>query len=293
MANCIFARALHRTLPLVAVIVWAVLGALPVPADAIGRRQPASGSPWSYNANGAVTATSTASYGYDLDGNRTTKTEAGVTTTYVHDELDRLIQVERPTGNVIARYGYDGFGRRLWKEVSGTRTYFYYDEDGLAAELDASGNPTKTYLFPPGGEYTTAPLAMKSGGSYQYFHNDHLGTPWKTTDITGAVTWAATYKAYGEATETIPNGGVSLRFPGQYADSETGLYQNFHRSYDPAIGGYLESDPYGVIAGANRYYYGVGNPLSYADPYGLLPGISLREDNPQHLLSHLVQLQAA
>ena len=244
--------------------------------DAIGRRQPAAGAPWSYNANGAVTGTGTASYGYDLDGNPTTKTEGGVTTTYVHDELGHLTQVERPTGNVIARYGYDGFGRRVWKELSGTRTYFYYDEDGLSAELDSSGNVTKTYLFPPGGDYTTAPLALKSGGSYQYFHNDHLGTPWKATDITGAVTWAATYRAYGEATESIPNGGISLRLPGQLSDPETGLYQNFHRNYDPAVGGYLESDPYGVLAGANRYYYAFANPLSYADPYGLFPGIGTR-----------------
>jgi YD repeat-containing protein len=102
----------------------------------------------------------------DVDGNRSTKIEGGVTTSYFYDESNKLIRVEQPTGTVISRYGYDPFERRLWKEVGGQRTYFYYDEDGLAAELDAAGNPTKTYLFPPDGLYTTAPLAMKSGGAY-------------------------------------------------------------------------------------------------------------------------------
>jgi YD repeat-containing protein len=117
--------------------------------DQIGRRQPGTGAPWTYTAQGAVLSTGAATYTYDVDGNRRTKTEGGITTTYVYDEANKLIQVERPTGTVVSRYGYDPFGRRLWKEVGGVRTYFYYDEDGLAGELDSTGAVTKTYLFPP------------------------------------------------------------------------------------------------------------------------------------------------
>jgi hypothetical protein len=44
---------------------------------------------------------------------------------------------------------------------------------------------------------------------------------------------------------------------------------NYERTYDPATGRYLESDPYGLESGANTYLYVDASPLSFIDPYGL------------------------
>ncbi|MDC0358772.1 hypothetical protein OAO01_08150, partial [Oligoflexia bacterium] len=125
--------------------------------DDFGNRQPKSGTPWQYDENGAVEDTGSVSFTYDLNGNRKTRTAGTTTTEYFYNESDRLIRVEKPKGTPIAKYDYDPFGRRLWKEVSGTKTYYYYTENGLAAELDSSGTPTRTYLFPPGSDWTTFP----------------------------------------------------------------------------------------------------------------------------------------
>ncbi|NKI92718.1 RHS repeat-associated core domain-containing protein [Rhizobacter sp. SG703] len=61
----------------------------------------------------------------------------------------------------------------------------------------------------------------------------------------------------------------NLRFPGQYADAESGLWYNYFRSYDPSRGGYPQPDPTGLAGGINPYLYVAGNPLRYVDPLGL------------------------
>ena len=46
----------------------------------------------------------------------------------------------------------------------------------------------------------------------------------------------------------------NLRYPGQYYDSETGLFQNYFRDFDPAVGRYVESDPIGLKGGSSSTY---------------------------------------
>jgi RHS repeat-associated protein len=102
-----------------------------------------------------------------------------------------------------------------------------------------------------------------------YYHNDHLATPQKLTDGTGAVVWSADYKPFGEATITVSTITNNLRFPGQYYDAETGNHYNYFRDYDPVVGRYLQADPIGIVEGENHsYVYAYNNPLGYYDPDG-------------------------
>ncbi len=66
--------------------------------------------------------------------------------------------------------------------------------------------------------------------------------------------WQAAYQPFGTNTGTSGLFTQNLRFPGQYADSETGWYQNGFRDYNPGLGRYMESDPIGLAATASRTY---------------------------------------
>ena len=223
---------------------------------------------YAYDKNGAVLSADGISFEYDSQGNRTKRTDASGVTHYFYNESDRLIRVEKPVGTVVAQYDYDPQGYRNWKDVGGARTYFYHTEEGLSAEFDSAGNTIRSYVYEPESYWGTAPLAMKSGANYHYFHTDHLGTPQKLTAKGGATTWAANYSGFGAATVNTSTVTNPVRFPGQYYDSETGLHQNFMRDYDPEVGAYLEQDPYGILTGPNRYGYVYGDPVGLSDPTG-------------------------
>ena len=69
---------------------------------------------------------------------------------------------------------------------------------------------------------------------------------------------------------TNPGIAYNLRFPGQYFDVETGLYQNYFRTYNAAQGRYTQGDPIGLDGGANRFGYAGQNALTNTDPTGLV-----------------------
>jgi len=102
-----------------------------------------------------------------------------------------------------------------------------------------------------------------------YYHNDHLGTPKVLTDQTGAVVWDVDYTPFGEisayVTNTLPT-DQPFRFPGQYADSLTGMYYNWNRYYMPKVGRYGSFDKFQDFQ--PPYSYAFNNPVNYFDTQG-------------------------
>ncbi len=249
--------------------IW---GSLAWTYDGVGNRQTENASAYTYyqNTNKLNTANGM-SFGYDNNGNTTT----GAARQYVYNQNQRLIQVN--DGAMTANYNYNGNGQRVKKNVNGTITIFHYNLNGqIIAESNSSGTITAEYVYLNG-----QPLAKLEGANTYYYHNDHLGTPQKMTDSTGAVIWSADYKPFGEVNITTNDVTNNLRFPGQYYDSETGLYYNYFRDYNPAIGRYVEADPIGIKRGENHLYdYVKGNPILNIDPLGLVCGSGVSELAP-------------
>jgi RHS repeat-associated protein len=98
---------------------------------------------------------------------------------------------------------------------------------------------------------------------------DLVGSPTELTDPDGTLAGHQQQTLWGNTTWR-GRADTPLRFPGQYADPETGLHYNQHRYYDPVAGAYLTPDPLGLAAAPNPHSY-VMNPQVLADPLGLAP----------------------
>jgi hypothetical protein len=58
------------------------------------------------------------------------------------------------------------------------------------------------------------------------------------TDHTKAIVWDAVYTPFGQVHSITGTATNNQRFPGQYADAETGYSYNYFRDYDPTTGRY-------------------------------------------------------
>jgi RHS repeat-associated protein len=158
----------------------------------------------------------------------------------------------------------------------------------------ATGSGRTEYIWLPveDGSGNAIPIAMFRGSRYYAIHSDHLGTPRLMTDDAAKPVWQWPYSAFGETKPTgiltattnpnaamtaapllkatSPAATLNLRYPGQYFDSETNLFYNSHRTYDPMRGSrYTQADPIGLEGGWNRFGYVGGNALGRIDPRGL------------------------
>ena len=173
-------------------------------------------------------------------------------------------------GAGLASYAYDASGQRVSKTTASGETHFIHDKEGrlIAEHNGATGAPLREYIWL--GMMPVAMVDHSSGTPTTYYiHTDQVMNPQKMTDSSGAVVWDRVATPFN--VEVIVTGALTqpLKFPGQSEDTETTLFQNWHRDYDASLGRYVQSDLIGLLAGVNTYSYVRGNPLKRVDMTGL------------------------
>ncbi len=246
--------------------------------DALDRLNSEPQQAFTYDGNSNRLSDSAGAYQYTANSNRMTASPAGTVTldaaghttaignrAFTYNQAGKLTAVS-DNGTQLAQYGYRFDGQRTHKTRNGATTYYHYNQSGnLIAEADATGTTLKEYVW----DDAARPLAQIEAGQITYLHPDHLSTPRLGTDASGALVWQWDSNAFGDSAPVLQTRTVNLRFPGQYFDAETGLYQNWHRTYLPTMGRYAESDPIGLAGGGNAFAYVEGDPIGKVDSKGL------------------------
>jgi RHS repeat-associated protein len=220
---------------------------------------------------------------YDNTGN-TTSDGAGYTATYnLAGQLATLTK-----GGVTTTYTYNAMGQRIRKVSSvgpqSTVIYLYDEEGQLLGEYDHEGRAIREYVWLQNVPIAVfAPNAADANGPplVFYIHADHLNAPRAVVDTDGMTRWRWLAEPFGTtAPEVDPSGrgplAFGLRFPGQVADAESGLFYNDTRYYDSTLGRYTTADRIGQAGGINLYGYVDGNPVNAVDPtgeFGILGGL--------------------
>ena len=219
----------------------------------------------------------------DAAGNHTSN---GLGQTYAWDTQGHYVQfslngVQKAT--YLYNYQHQRVQKTLWNGATNLgATVYHYDLAGrLLAETNTAGTVQAVYLYDDNG--TPLAIVQAANSAYNntsqdklvYLQTDHLGTPRLATDAAKRTIWKWESDAFGStAPVQDPDGDgiattINLRFAGQYYDAESGLHDNWHRTYDPSLGRYLSSDPIGLDGGMNTFGYVGQSPMVNVDPKGL------------------------
>ncbi|MDP9235798.1 MAG: protein kinase [Chloroflexota bacterium] len=172
----------------------------------------------------------------------------------------------------------DGDGLRVRQRTFTTTSPVVVDDDyvwdagaGLPVVLQDTRTPreqassTTTYLYGLGLISETSGAGVTS-----YYLADGLGSTTQLTDSAGAVTDSYSYDVFGAPRTTTGTTVNNFQYAGQQRDGNAnrGLYFLRARSYDPALGRFLQKDPLPLN---NRYSYARNDPMNLMDPSGNFP----------------------
>jgi RHS repeat-associated protein len=238
----------------------------------------ATGRRYSYDAAGNMLGYGATSVTYNNRGRMITAANSsrGVSSPYVYNAIGQLIETNLNTVGI----------RLFWYDEAGHYLGVYNGSGGLGDETAWLGDIPVGTIVPNGHSVNV-----------YYVHTDHLNTPRQVTrasDNTQMWTWFS--DPFGTTAENQnPQGAGTLnyppRLPGQLSTTEVaGLYQNYFRDYDPAVGRYVEPDPLlhapaGFVnspVSSNKflvrypqllssYNYVLDSPVKGSDRYGLGP----------------------
>lgn len=251
---------------------------------------------WNYTSDGNITSvtrqgvTSSYTYGDPLHPHAATSSGSGTSYTY-RANGDMSGRTTPATG--ATTLAFDLLGKlRSQTSASGTTT-FVHTADGSRLSRTTPDGTTTLYAF---GQEIDIKAGVHVAGRRYYAINGTTVAVRSTTATTNTLTWqlndtqASAQLQIDDASHTInrlytdpfgvPRTGsaspiTDRSWLGKTKDAETGLTHLGARYYDTSLGRFLTTDPLNdqrTTQTPNPYTYAGNNPVSYADPTGLMLG---------------------
>jgi RHS repeat-associated protein len=240
---------------------------------------PAAGSAGPHEVTSSSTiigsgSPSTASYGYDADGDLTGVTNSAGKQALTWSDAGELTQIAVTLsggGAQDTNFVYDASGNELIRTDPGTATLYLSDEELVLNT--STGAVTGTRFYSIGGQPVAA--SASSGGStvLVWLAGDSQDTETIAIDASTLAVTRRWYDPFGNAVGTppaaFPDGEKG--FVGGTADPATGLVNLGAREYQSATGSFISPDP--ILKpfdppDLNPYAYCENDPASYSDPSG-------------------------
>jgi RHS repeat-associated protein len=228
---------------------------------------------YAYDSRDRLLTENATAYGWDTNGNLTSKAGEAV---YAWDFENRLVRVELAIGTVVEHH-YDADGSRVLTrttplEGTATAMHFLVDTAGplshVVSESDEAG--VLGTLYARAGDEI---VALLRGSETRFYHADGLGSVRRLTDEAGASPDAYAFTAFGERLHHFGSDAQPYGFAGEPLDIASGLAYHRARWMAPAIGRFAVSDSFPGSTtdpvSLHRYLFAHGDPANRRDPSGL------------------------
>jgi len=223
----------------------------------------------SYDDQDRMLSYAGATYSYTANGELQSKVQGGQTTSYNYDALGNLRQVTLPNSTQI-EYLIDGQNRRIGKKINNVlvQGFLYQGQLQPVAELDGSGNVVSRFVYATG---VNVPDYLIKGGQTYRILKDHLGSPRLVVNIaTGAIEQRMDYDEYGKVLADSNPGFQPFGFAGGIYDRDTGWVRFGARDYEAGSGRWMAKDPIGFGGqDTNLSRYVSNEPVNESDVRGL------------------------
>ena len=221
--------------------------------DSLGNLTNKEGVAQTYHTGGlgrgphALASANGVNYTYDNNGNLISTSNGTNITWNPENMATRVVQ----SGVQMNQKSFIGEG--LWKKVEPGLTTYYLP--GLRLE----NNQYRKFY---------ASFAERSpDGTFNFYHNDHLGSASLVTSQDGTPLRRQAYMPYGADRFLSNPGNFTARYQFNFKEKESDFYDYGARLYNPATGRWLSADSF-LIDGLNRYSYVRNQPLRYRDETG-------------------------
>ncbi len=227
-----------------------------------------------FDAQDRLTQHGNNQYLYTDNGDLVSKTNTvtNKVSLYHFDVLGNLISAAIPDDNSATtpqiEYIIDGQNRRIGKKVNNTLIQGFLYKDQLNPIAELGGNGAIVNRFVYGSKAFVPDYMVKNGKTYRII-SDHLGSPRLVINTSDStVAQRLDYDVWGNVTLDTNPGFQPFGFAGGLYDQHTKLTRFGARDYDAEIGRWTTKDPIGLNGGLNVYGYVSGDPVNNIDPDG-------------------------